>query len=215
MSAIEKLLHGYHAFFERYFDSDDTTYTQLAEGQQPKVLIIACCDSRVSPYVITQANPGELFTVRNVANLVPPYKHDEGDHHGVSSAIEFAVTVLGVEHIIVMGHSQCGGIHALLTEELPQESFITSWMEIGQAAKEAMLKELPDAEVRVQAKRLEELSVIYSLENLKGFPFVAEKLDTKQLRLHGWHFVIGTGELRILDEQKQAFTAYQHRGHLL
>src|SRR4029078_4671908 len=128
--SFNKILHGYQTFREIYAKSNSTMMQQLAQGQNPEIMIVACCDSRVDPALILQRDPGELFVVRNVANIVPPYEKDEM-HHGTSAALEFGVCYLNVEHIIILGHSQCGGIDALLNEaDLHQNDFISNWVSL-------------------------------------------------------------------------------------
>ncbi|MDA0338432.1 MAG: carbonic anhydrase [Proteobacteria bacterium] len=160
-------------------------------------MIVSCCDSRVEPALILDAAPGDLFVVRNVANLVPPYGPDAG-YHGTSAALEFAVKGLAVEHIVIMGHSQCGGIHSLLHGDvaaLPGDEFIGQWVSITDATRERVLAEHPDASEAEKQKTLEQLSIGTSLANLRSFPFIAEREAAGTLALHGWYFDIDNGDL--------------------
>jgi carbonic anhydrase len=159
-------------------------------------MIIGCSDSRVDPAILTNCAPGDIFTVRNVANLVPPCEHD-GTLHGVSAALEFAVCHLGVEHIIVLGHSQCGGINALMTGscDCSHDSFISRWMSIATPAREKVLAELPGKDMNLQQRAAEQASILLSLENLHTFPWIDQRVEQGVLSLHGWYFDLGSGDL--------------------
>lgn len=207
-----KLLDGFHRFRARHFGEQAAPFRELvARGQAPKVMIIACSDSRVDPSIITDAAPGDLFVVRNVANLVPPYEPD-GHYHGTSAALEFAVRGLAVEDIIVFGHAHCGGIAALMAE--PQASrgagqeFVAAWMTIAYAARTRVLAETaaatatpPGAEQpEARARACEQAAIEVSLGNLEGFPWIAERIEAGALRLHGWYFDLAEGRLHALDQ---------------
>ena len=196
MQDIKKLIKGFKRFQQNYFKSDDALFDQLRHGQNPKVLLIGCSDSRVDPAILTDCRPGDLFVVRNVANLVPPYEPD-AQYHGVSSAIEYAVRVLQVEHVIVMGHSHCGGINALMqsTAQSPASEFIDHWVDIARPAKEKVLQELADKPCDKQARACEQASVMISLENLLTFPWLAERVQAETLALHGWYFDLESGQM--------------------
>lgn len=202
---ILKLLAGFRRFRTKYYSNEKSLYTKLAAGQAPKTLMIACSDSRVDPAIITAASPGEIFVVRNVANLVPPYE-TQGRYHGVSAAIEFAVVNLQVENIIVLGHRQCGGIRALMSESIGSTtSFISQWVQIAISAKEKILKEKSAADFEEQCRHCEMESIAVSLENLKTFPFVQEALMAQKLELHGAYFDLESGEMLDYDHQQKAF----------
>ncbi|MFZ5608617.1 MAG: carbonic anhydrase [Pseudomonadota bacterium] len=191
------LWDGYRRFRDGHFVEQRARYQRLAEGQAPKTMVIACCDSRVDPAAIFDAGPGELFIVRNVANLVPPYAPDS-TYHATSAAIEFAVTGLGVAHILVMGHAQCGGIAAALARDLDQplpDSFITRWMSIAREAKAMVLNQAP-ADPQLA---MEEAAIRASLANLMTFPYVATRVAARELSLHGAHFGIADGHLTVLE----------------
>jgi carbonic anhydrase len=203
MSGFPKhLIDGYHTFTAQRLPSEQTRYRELAErGQSPEVMVIGCCDSRVSPEVIFDAGPGELFVVRNVANLVPPYAPD-GATHGVSAALEFAVQVLRVKHIVVLGHAQCGGIKALATEDsapLSPGDFIGKWMSLLEPALEET-KRGRDENLNDFITRLEKRAVITSLKNLMTFPCVEILVGRGQLHLHGAYFGVAKGSLSVLDQ---------------
>lgn len=204
---IAKLLIGFRHFREKFYNSGPSEYNQkLAQGWQgPKTLIIGCSDSRVDPAILGAAGPGELFIVRNVANLVPPYE-PEGGRHGVSSAIEFAVVNLKVENVIILGHRQCGGIRALLFPEQTQAGgFVQKWMKIADPAKERVLALNPNADQNVLWKQTELESIRTSLENLRSFPFVAEAEKERGLSIMGIYFDIEKGELLELNEKTGVF----------
>ncbi|MGA2892287.1 MAG: carbonic anhydrase [Xanthobacteraceae bacterium] len=207
MKLPPRLVDGYSAFVEHRLPLERSRYHKLAEaGQQPEVMVICCCDSRVSPEVIFDAHPGELFVVRNVANLVPPYS-PTGFTHGVSAALEFAVQNLKVGYIIVMGHSHCGGIRAYVKhKDRPDPGdFIDNWMSlIAPAAKslgETVSLPRPDF-----LCRLEQASVVATLDNLTSFPWIRSRVEARELHLLGAYFDVGTGALHFYDPIQGAFT---------
>ena len=203
----DRLVAGYQAFISVRFEEERARYRELARsGQAPTVLVIACCDSRAAPETIFATRPGELFVVRNVANLVPPYAPD-GEYHGTSAALEFAVRVLGVKDIVLMGHGRCGGIRAALgpsANELSPGDFLAKWISLLGPATAT----LAGASLMTEAERqtaLERISIRYSLDNLRTFPFVAELERRGELSLHGAWFDIGTGELWVMDSETGDF----------
>jgi carbonic anhydrase len=206
MKSISSLMDGYREFRSRTFPAQRQLYRDLVEhGQSPHVMIVSCCDSRVDPAVILNTKPGELFMVRNVANLVPPYE-PHGDYHGTSAALEFAVTGLKVEHVIVLGHAYCGGVKAFLDglydPEVKSESrFIAGWMSLLRPAMKCLAgaENLPSAGDRQRA--LEQASVANSLANLETFPFVQARLKAGTLALHGAWFDIERGLLMEYDAE--------------
>ncbi|MEE8099506.1 MAG: carbonic anhydrase, partial [Hyphomicrobium sp.] len=188
-------------------------YRSLAEeGQAPKTRVIACCDSRVDPAAIFNAGPGELFVVRNVANLVPPFE-PHGDYHGTSAALEFAVNGLEVETILVMGHARCGGVRAFLDghrQHSAKRGFIDRWMSLLNAARTQVLRERAEATIESEQKALEHASVRQSIENLTSFPFIKERLANGRLRLRGAYFDISDGKLLALDPESDRFEPLDH-----
>ena len=207
MKGFGNLLEGYHRFRANRYETERQRWRDLAEGQQPRAIIIACCDSRADPATIFDTDPGEIFVVRNVANLVPPYEAN-GGRHGVSAALEFAVTQLKVPEIVVMGHERCGGIYAALTgcfhgAEPGEGGFVHRWMEQidGPAADIAERHGTGENAARI----LEEVAIRQSLENLRTFPFVAEREAAGDLAILGCHFSIGDGALYLLDEAEGSF----------
>ena len=197
---VAELGAGYRRFREVVWPAEEPRYRALArDGQAPHSLVIACSDSRVDPALIFQCAPGELFVVRNVANLVPPCEHG-GLYHGTSAAIEFAVTGLEVRTILVLGHSGCGGIAACLAgSPTPEESFIGLWMSnLAGLRQEVTAADCPQ-------RALEQRAVAHSLDNLTSFPFVAERVATGRLALHGAWFDIAEGRLFWLDRDDGRF----------
>lgn len=184
--AIRRLLAGVRAFRARYYEARPERLRPLVEGgQTPQVLMIACADSRVDPALLTDAEPGELFVVRNVANLVPPHAPDTG-LHGTSAAIEFAVRDLLVEHIVVLGHAGCGGIRALIEGDHEEREFIDAWVAIARAAADKGGHD---------HAAVERAAVAGSLDNLLTFPWIRERHATGALQIHGWWFDLEAGEL--------------------
>ena len=203
---ILRLVAGFRRFHEKYFTGEESIYTQLSQGQTPKTLIIGCSDSRVDPALISSASPGELFIVRNVANLVPPFESASQGRHGVSAAIEFAVVNLKVENIVILGHRQCGGIRALMAGQQKKEnSFIGSWMQILAVAREKVLKNFATKDFESQCRECELEGISTSIENLKTFPFVKEALANNSVSIFGIYFDLEHGTLMEFDEIKQAF----------
>jgi len=207
MQGFGNLLEGYRRFRANRFETERERWQQLAEGQSPRAVVIACSDSRADPATIFDTDPGEIFVVRNVANLVPPFETG-GGRHGVSAALEFAVTQLNVPEIMVMGHERCGGITAALTgmfhgAAAGEGGFVHKWMSQIEAPAELIARQLGTGE---DAQReLEEVSIRQSLANLRTFPFVAEREKNGTLKLLGCHFSIRDGELWLLNEVEDSF----------
>lgn len=205
MKELRELVNGYKEFSSREKEEGRYRYGDLAEGQNPKIMVIGCADSRVLPSQIFNVKPGDLFIVRNVANLVPPFEADDS-HHGTSAALEFAVLGLGVEKIIVMGHAQCGGIRACVHKHITKESnsfFIDKWLSLLEPVAQKTLDTNEDVEAQ---QRLMELAAIKgSLENLTTFPFIKERMDNSTLTIHGAYFDIEDGQLYLLDKEINDF----------
>lgn len=203
------LVQRYHGWKATAYAENKTWYRRLAtEGQRPRAMVISCCDSRVHVTSIFGADQGEFFIHRNIANLVPPYEPD-GDHHGTSAAIEYAVTSLRVAHLIVVGHSQCGGVQGCIDmckghapEMERKESFVGRWMDILRPK----FNEVADIEDPVeQARQLEKHTILASLENLMTFPFISEAVEQGDLTLHGLWTDIGEGGLEWFDPAARRF----------
>lgn len=203
----ERLLAGYRNFMAQRHAAESERYRTLArEGQAPETMVIACCDSRAAPETIFDAGPGELFVVRNVANLVPPYRPDE-QHHGTSAALEFAVYALKVKHIVVMGHGRCGGINAALNpaaKPLSPGDFIGRWMGLVTPAAEAMAGN-PMMTAAERQTALERISIRFQVANLRTFPWIRSREERGELSLHGAWFDISTGELWVMDPETGDF----------
>jgi carbonic anhydrase len=209
LADFNALLDGYRRFREAGWGRERDRWSQLAEGQAPKVMVIACSDSRVDPAQIFDTSPGEMFVVRNVANLVPPYEPD-GGYHGVSAALEFAITQLKVEEIIVMGHGFCGGCAAALTGEFrdagPGEGgFIAHWIDMLEEARSKVRARHSEPLDRAAFRAMEHEGVRVSLRNLRTFPWVAERERSGGIKLHGAFFAISDGALHLLNEKSGAF----------
>jgi carbonic anhydrase len=196
---LRKLAEGFLRFRSEVYESSRPMFDRLAEKQEPKVMMIACSDSRVDPGILCNAEPGELFMVRNVANLVPPYALDKANH-GTSAALEFAVNTLNVEHIVVLGHGGCGGIRALYTsppEVGVQGSFIANWMEIADGARRRTLVTARELDLEDQLRICGHEAIKTSLANLLSFPWIEEKVKAGKLRIHGWNFDIHNGNMDV------------------
>lgn len=204
---IRKMIHGFKHFRKAYFSDSTELYSQLRHGQMPGTLMIACCDSRVDPAHVTQCSPGDMFVIRNVANLVPPY-HPDSSYHGVSSAIEYAVCNLEVKHIIVLGHSNCGGISALMSDDWhdhPSE-FLSQWLSLAEPARRRVKERLGELSMDLQMRACEETSILLSMENLMTFPWIRERVEAGKLKIHGWYFNIDNGEMYDYDSEKEEFS---------
>jgi carbonic anhydrase len=206
----QRLKNGYRAFLDGRFVKERSRYELLAEaGQRPKIMVVGCIDSRVSPEVIFDASPGELLVVRNVANLVPPYEPDRDSQHGTSAALEFGVQALGVQHIVVLGHAFCGGVRAFAeqTTRSPGD-FIGRW--ISQIAPAAERLGPPGTDT-AYLQRLERATVELSLRNLMTFPWVQTLVDAGKLTLHGAYFGIADGRLLIFNSTTGQFESVESR----
>lgn len=208
MEHLAQLIEGYHRFRNSEWSAERERWSELAEGQRPKVMVLACSDSRVDPAQIFDVKPGEMFVVRNVAALAPPYETSRG-YHGVSAALEFAVTQLGVGEILVMGHGKCGGCAAALTGQfedspLGEGHFIADWVRMLDGARDSIRHDHAALDSGAYLE-MERAAVKVSLANLRTFPWIAEREADGSLRLHGAHFSIAEGRLHMLDEAEGDF----------
>lgn len=196
MKDLERFISGFKVFREEYFGARGSRFETLKHGQNTKTMIIGCSDSRVDPAILTNAAPGDLFIVRNVANLVPPFE-ENGCRHGVSAALEYAVLHLEVEDIIVLGHSKCGGIGSLMAGKCGHNEggFIDRWMCIAAPARDRVFAEMPYADAETRRQAAEEAAILLSLENLHSFPFIHTRVSQGKLSLHGWYFDLSHGNL--------------------
>lgn len=199
----KELLDGYKSFRDTRYAEVKARYLELGEGQKPRTIIIACCDSRSAPETIFNSGPGELFVVRNVANLVPPYAPD-GNNHSTSAALEFAVIALQVKHVVVMGHAQCGGIKAACTHDfnpLSAGDFIGKWVSnIKDVVTNVKIPENSNDAKKLM--HIEHASVVHSLMNLRTFPWLAERERNGEVSLHGAYFGVAHGELHLYNEKE-------------
>lgn len=206
----QRLTDGYVSFLHGKLERERARYEKLAEnGQHPEIMVIGCGDSRVAPETIFDAGPGEMFVVRNIANLVPPCEPDvESSYHGTSAAIEFGVNALQVKHIVVLGHASCGGVAAFANHAAPlsKRDFIGKWM--SQIAPVAERLGTPTDDRQGWIRQLEWAVVQYSLDNLMTFPAVRERVQSGKLSLHGAYFGVATGLLFLRDPESGEFKAY-------
>tara|TARA_B100000508_G_scaffold119669_1_gene100411 strand:- start:780 stop:1391 length:612 start_codon:yes stop_codon:yes gene_type:complete len=195
--SLDKLIKGYAEFRKKYTAGDNSVMQTLSDhGQHPEAMVVSCCDSRVDPALILQCDPGDLFITRNVANIVPPYEAD-GKHHGTSAALEFGICYLNVKHLIIWGHSQCGGIHGLLNREsLTQDDFISNWVNI-------IKPDNTDTTTSVDA--CAKASLKYSHKNCLSFPWIKSRVENHTLAIHLWFFDIKTGQIFNYDAEKDAY----------
>lgn len=193
---FNKIKAGYQKFRAKYSEQETRLMQDLAEdGQSPEVMLVACCDSRVDPALLLQCHPGDLFVVRNIANIVPPYVCDES-HHGTSAALEFGICYLNVSNLIIMGHSQCGGIDAFLNEDqLDQDDFISRWASMIDVKKHKGLTNEACAKSALQA----------SYKNCLSFPWINDRLERGELKIHLWFFDISTATIQSYNFSKQIF----------
>lgn len=195
----DSLLDGYRRFREGYYREHREELEALAAGQSPRIAVVSCCDSRVDPAVVFDTRPGDLFVIRNVANLVPPFE-SEGLYHGTSAALEFAVTGLGVEHIVVLGHAHCGGVRAMVESHGAggdPTTFIERWVSMAHPCLDE-LKE-GNAGQSPSMQSVEQAAVRLSLKNLQSFPWISERLGSGSLSLHGWYYDLATSTIERLE----------------
>ncbi len=209
MIDFNSLVQGYHRFRNAQWPRERQRWAELAESQSPKVMVIACSDSRVDPATIFDASPGEMFVVRNVANLVPPFELG-GGRHGVSAALEFAVTQLEVPEILVMGHGRCGGCLAALNRSFeharPGEGgFISGWISMLDEARDEVLAAHGDLASADAMRAMEHAAIKVSLANLRTFPWIQQREREGKLQLHGAYFGIDDGLLHVLDPESGTF----------
>ena len=212
MSPIDHLLAGFKDFRARYYEHRPELFEALKTGQTPKVMVIGGADSRSDPAILTQSEPGELFIVRNVANIVPPYQPDQPEqyYHGTSAALEFAVRDLRVEHIVILGHSQCSGIRALVAsmdKPMTDRDFIAPWVSIVRSACEHHSPGARDANGNQDLSRVEQAAIQISMNNLMTYPWIRSRvLEDKDLKLYGWWFDLQAGDLWTFDPEVKAFS---------
>lgn len=195
MKDFEKFIDGFRNFRRFYFDAENDYYTSLNKGQHPKAIVIACSDSRADPALLMGCDPGDIFVVRNVANLVP-HADDALRRDAVLAVLEYGVHHLKVEHIIVLGHSGCGGIQALLNpESLHDESFVANWVYMAAPALERMREDVRDESPADRQRHCEEAAILVSIDNLLSYPWIQERVAAHKLSLHAWYFDMSQGSL--------------------
>ncbi|MCX2980198.1 carbonic anhydrase [Halieaceae bacterium IMCC14734] len=208
MSDIKALVDGFSGFRNQYMKDSSGRYKGLADyGPHSRILVIACCDSRADPAIITNSSTGDMMVIRNIANLVPPHLA-VSEFQETDAALEFASLYLELEHIIVLGHSRCGGVRSLLTrliDDMVPDSALDSWMSVAEPAAKSVLADMPDASLDDQACACSRRALVASLDNLRHYPGVAKRLDAGQLQLHGWYFNLASGELQAWDEEGQEY----------
>jgi carbonic anhydrase len=206
---IKQLIAGNKEFREKYFNEHNNLFNELVQfGQKPKIMMVACSDSRVDPAMIFNCQPGELFVIRNVANLVPPCEDEHGNdntYHGTSAALEFGVCFLEVEHIIVFGHTKCGGVQALLENaenvlDKKRHSFIATWMDLARSAYNNVLAYPGKLSLEEKNILCEQYALVNSLNNLYSFSWIRERIGNKKIILHAWYFDLATGKINAYNE---------------
>ena len=195
MHCLKDFIAGFRGFQDSYFTSEKSLYSSLREGQNPKALVVACSDSRADPALVLGCKPGDIFVVRNVANLVP-HREDAAEADAVTAALAYGVMHLGIEHVIVLGHSGCGGIAALLAHEKEEtRDLISPWISLAGRAL-GRIRPLLEAGPESSARRAcEQGSLLVSLRNLLSYPWIAQKVGRQELALHAWYFDLEQGEL--------------------
>lgn len=204
--SILNLIEGFRRFQNAWFCGNNERFGELRHRQNPHVCVISCSDSRVDPAILLDADPGELFVIRNVANLVPPYEPDMR-HHGVSAALEYAVTKLHIGHLILLGHSGCGGIKALMqrSAEKPAGQFLNPWLDLVEPIKHEIDISMMGSPETVRCRACEKASLILGIENLLSFPWIRERNDAGSLKLHAWYFHMPSGQLFRFDRKRNRF----------
>lgn len=213
MADIATFLDGFGRFQQKYFAGDASLFARLRQGQSPSTLVISCCDSRADPGMLLGAGPGDIFVVRNVANLVPPYRNG-AEMPGIRADIEFAIKGLNVAQIIILGHSGCGGIRALMDGEDwagSQYEFIGAWVSIARPARDRALNQLAQESPAAQTRACEHWAIELSLQNLMTFPWIRERVEAGTLTLHGWYFDIDAGELLAYSAESSTFAPLMPR----
>ncbi len=210
--SISKLIQN-HLLFKKEFFQENTEkrklFKELSKGQTPEICVIACSDSRVDPAIITNSKPGELFVIRNVANIVPPCEYGDNGYHGTSAAIEFAVSFLKVKHIILLGHTECGGIASLFNDEdkyKNNQNFIDKWMAVAKESKYKIMHDHINESTEHKIKMCMQMSILNSLSNLLTFPFVKDAVNAGTLNINCWYFDLQDGTIYQLDKKTNMFS---------
>lgn len=210
MTRFHDLVHGFRYFREEYFLKEKEFFEQLAHGQSPKTMVVACCDSRTDPAILLGCKPGELFVVRSIAALIAP-QSKAGEYDAVVAAIEYGVKHLAVHDIVVMGHSNCGGIQGIFNpEKLASDQYVARWVSLACPVVEDVVRENPEASEKEKLRLSEEAGVLYSMENLLSYPWVAEPVKAGKLSVHALYWDMNAGHLLIWNSQKEDFEVLAH-----
>ncbi len=201
---MERLYKGIHRFQESYFKKEKDFFKNISKRQTPDVLFLTCSDSRVDPNLVTQCKPGELFIVRNVGNIIPPYDAIK-DKNSVAAAIEFAVLVLKVKDIIVCGHSNCGAMEAIFRDEFDNMPHLRDWLRLALPVKNIIEKYYPDARGESRQSIMEKENILLQLQNIQTYPFVLHALKRGEVHLHGWYYDIGAGSIYAYNPERDIF----------
>lgn len=210
---MEKLYKGIQRFRESYFKKEEDFFKRISKGQTPEVFFITCSDSRIDPNLITQSKPGELFIVRNVGNIIPPYDAIK-DKNSVAAAIEFAVLNLKVKDIIVCGHSNCGAMQAIFKDkkEFDNMPHLRDWLKLALPVKKMIERHYPDAQGESRQRIVEKENILAQLKNIQTYPFVLQALEDGSLSLHGWYYDIGTGNICAYNPNTDSFEVVKNNG---
>lgn len=212
---LKNLIAGNKRFRKKYFNKEKALFNELvSSGQRPKTMMVACSDSRIDPAIIFDSKPGELFVIRNVANLIPPCELDNNSSHGTSAALEFGTRFLHVEQIILLGHSNCGGIQALLENadslwQKKPDSFIGQWMETARPAYDQVLRQNNALTQQEKLRLLERYALIHSLKNLHTFPWIEQRVNKKTLAVYVLYFDLATGLLKLYDQKSNVWISLE------
>jgi len=203
---MDRLYKGIHKFQESYFKKQEEFFRRLSKEQKPDILFITCADSRIDPTLVTQSKPGELFIVRNVGNIIPPFEAIK-DKNSVAAALEFAVLTLKVTDIIVCGHSNCGAMGMLYEDEqvLNHLPHVKEWLELSTPVRDIVLKHYGTATEEIRQRVTEEENILFQLHNIQTYPFVKKALDERTVYLHGWYYNIGTGSIYSYNTEEDVF----------
>jgi len=211
---LRRLIKGFRTFRTSYFEGKNTYKSLVKKGQNPTALVIACSDSRNDPALLTQSEPGDIFVVRNVAAIVPPYQPDD-NYHGTSAAIEFAIKGLKIKNIIVLGHALCGGVQTLAEQAGKSDKsfeFLSQWITIGAPARDMVNRILPDAPTELKHKAMEQALILTSLNNLMTFPWIKQGVQSGDITVHGWYFDMIEGQLLSYNFAAGEFREIKHKG---
>jgi carbonic anhydrase len=203
---MEKLFQGIAHFRREDFEAHKELFKELGRKQQPHTLFVACVDSRVVPHLIARTKPGEFFTVRNIANIVPPYRETD-EYVSTTAAVEYAVQVLNVENIVVCGHSNCGGCAAMhkAPEELEHIPHVRRWLEVSRDVPALVAQELPDGSPEEQEWLTEQTNIVVQMRNLLSYPYIRERYEAGRLKIFGWYYIIETGEIFNYNKDTETF----------